>query len=479
MSKRLLKTMVALLAIAAAAAGPVRGQNANPDVTLDFTTNTWGLPTSGNNYGPAEYTSGGYTITLYATTAYRFYSGYLLLGKDGSYLQLPAFSSPVEKIEVVGASGGSPSVMQNVYVGETAVSTQTTGLRNITRTYEINSNYRAAGNIYTLKVESAHNTHITYIKVYYAGGSTSEPEPEPEPEPVPVPITVRMAAGTEDAGDWTLASGGATVSGTEVLGNVMSGSQVTATYNGSRKVKSVKAVKYVAPAATVTTVPTAAAAIIEAGSTAALVGAGEANGGTMMYAVTTTNTKPTSTDGFSATVPTAEGRSAGTYYVWYYAKADADHSDSEIAGPVSVTLPVMYTVTWNSTNVFNSAHQNDEVSPDYTGPLTYEDISISTSGVEYSHFFAYSHSVQTGSLTCFGTDGDSFTFTAPSGKKFCKIEIIDDGWSISFDQYGDWTQPEDNKIVWSGTAANAVTLGTVFTSADNLTSIVFTLIDAQ
>ena len=48
MIKRLLKTMVAVLAIAAAAAGPVRGQNANPDVTLDFThTLSWDIPTSG------------------------------------------------------------------------------------------------------------------------------------------------------------------------------------------------------------------------------------------------------------------------------------------------------------------------------------------------------------------------------------------------------------------------------------------------
>ena len=63
----------------------------------------------------------------------------------------------------------------------------------------------------------------------------------------PVPITVRMAAGTEEAANWSIASGNASVPGTQVLENVMSGSQVTATYSGTRKVKSVKAVKYVAP----------------------------------------------------------------------------------------------------------------------------------------------------------------------------------------------------------------------------------------
>jgi hypothetical protein len=64
-----------------------------------------------------------------------------------------------------------------------------------------------------------------------------------------------------------------------------------------------------------------------------------ADGGTLMYAVTTTNTKPTSTAGFSASEPTAETITAsGTVYVWYYVKADDSHSDSEIAGPVSVTV---------------------------------------------------------------------------------------------------------------------------------------------
>ena len=92
--------------------------------------------------------------------------------------------------------------------------------------------------------------------------------------------------------------------------------------------------------ATVTTAPQATAARIAVSTTKALVSAGAAEGGTMMYAVTTTNTQPTSTDGFSATIPTAEGRAAGNYYVWYYAKGDADHSDSEIAGPVSVTMEV-------------------------------------------------------------------------------------------------------------------------------------------
>lgn len=254
MSKRLFKTMVAVLAIAAAAAGPVRGQNASPDVTLDFTTNDWALPTTGTNHGPEDYSNGTYSITLYTpssgTSTYRFNSGYLLLGRSGAYLQLPAFSSPVEKIEVVGTSVASAYVEQNVFVDENnewvAVSTQTMGMKDTTQTYVIDENYRAAGNIYFIKVESSANTQITYIKVYYVssgGGSTPEP-----PAPA-VPHTVRFASGNDGWQVQDVTAGSAAVTAPAVLQNVMAGDSlvVTAPATLPGKVKSVKAVKYVPP----------------------------------------------------------------------------------------------------------------------------------------------------------------------------------------------------------------------------------------
>ena len=98
------------------------------------------------------------------------------------------------------------------------------------------------------------------------------------------------------------------------------------------------------PTAAVTTAPTATTGNIVAGTATALVSAGTAEGGTMMYKVTTENTQPTTTEGFSATVPTAASLSAmGTYYVWYYVQGDADHSDSEIsASAVAVTVAPQY-----------------------------------------------------------------------------------------------------------------------------------------
>ena len=302
MSKRLFKTMVAVLAIAAAAAGPVRGQTTY-NVTFGGFSNPYMNTTVNVASLPQTFTEIG---------GYNFYP-WQVIGGDAD-----------EFTSVSVTSDGNGKVSANM-VNWSQMTITVTGT-----------------------FEGTATIHVT--------GIGESPDPIGRDITVscvaaPVPHTVRMAAGTEDAANWSLASGNASVPGNQVLENVMSGSQVTATYNGTtKKVKSVKAVKYVAPEATVTTAPTATGAIIEVGSTAALVNAGAANGGSMMYAVTTTNAQPASTADFSATIPTAEGRTAGTYYVWYYAKADADHSDSEIAGPVSVTVAEVITVTINQSD---------------------------------------------------------------------------------------------------------------------------------
>lgn len=83
-----------------------------------------------------------------------------------STLTLPAFGFAVEKIEVVGNSSGNASTKteENIYVGNTAVSTKKTGSKG-TNSFDINKQYQAAGTIYTLQVSAA-NAQITYIKIY-------------------------------------------------------------------------------------------------------------------------------------------------------------------------------------------------------------------------------------------------------------------------------------------------------------------------
>lgn len=79
-------------------------------------------------------------------------------------LTLPAFNFAVEKIEVVGNSGASGKTMENIYVGNIAVSTAKKGSGS-TNTFVIDKQYQAAGTIYTLQVSAA-NAQITYIKIY-------------------------------------------------------------------------------------------------------------------------------------------------------------------------------------------------------------------------------------------------------------------------------------------------------------------------
>ena len=137
------------------------------EVTLDFTQNGWKLSTD-NKKPPikGEYTYNGVTISFDAPKGFYYSSKYLMLkGKGGiGRLTLPAFNFAVEKIEVVGNTGASGSTKENIYVGNTAVSTEKKGSAS-TNAFVIDKQYQAAGTIYTLQVSAA-NAQITYIKIY-------------------------------------------------------------------------------------------------------------------------------------------------------------------------------------------------------------------------------------------------------------------------------------------------------------------------
>ena len=139
--------------------------------TLDFSTNAWELPvgSSAGATAAADFSNGTYTINLMATTKYYFNSdGYLMLGKSGSTLTLPAFEWNTTKIVVTGRAGASTSTVQNIYVGEEAVSTATTGCTGANE-FVIAENYQEAGNVYVLKIGSAHNAQIVTIDIYGEG----------------------------------------------------------------------------------------------------------------------------------------------------------------------------------------------------------------------------------------------------------------------------------------------------------------------
>lgn len=97
----------------------------------------------------------------------------------------------------------------------------------------------------------------------------------------------------------------------------------TGNYTGEKTVT----FSIVKAAASVTTAPTANT-LTYTGSAQNLVTAGSASGGTMVYSLTEDGT-------YAETIPT--GTNADNYTVYYYAKGDSNHSDSEV-GCVSVTI---------------------------------------------------------------------------------------------------------------------------------------------
>lgn len=178
MNKFLRFSCAALLAVTGF--GTIHAQ----EVTIDFsgTTDNWGIGTD-KLVEEKSFTYNGYTIKLKGTdgNGYRWYdSGNIILGKQGATLELPAFNFDVERIDIEGTSGASTGVKQNIFVGDEAVSTETTGAKNVTNQYWIAEGKQAAGTVYTLKVTSNHNTQITKIMIYKKGTAPTTPTVEVE-----------------------------------------------------------------------------------------------------------------------------------------------------------------------------------------------------------------------------------------------------------------------------------------------------------
>lgn len=176
--------------------------NANAqEVTIDFSgsTDNWGIGTT-KIVEEKSFTYGGYTIKLKGTegNGYRWYdSGNIILGKEGATLELPAFSFDVTRIDVVGTSSASTGVKQNIFVGDEAVSTETTGAKDVTNAYAIAEGKQAAGTIYTLKVTSNHNTQITKILIYKKG-ATPDPGSDPQIQEINVAKALEIINALED-----------------------------------------------------------------------------------------------------------------------------------------------------------------------------------------------------------------------------------------------------------------------------------------
>ena len=148
-------------------------QSAPAVVTLDFSSNDWGISESPTKTVAAtDFTSGGYTITLEGGSGdkegYYFDSDNIMLGKSGASLTLPAFGFNVNKIKVYGTSGASGSVKFNIYVGNDAVSTEVTSSK-VDHEFAIDAEKQGVGTVYVIKVTSTDNMRITKIEIYGNG----------------------------------------------------------------------------------------------------------------------------------------------------------------------------------------------------------------------------------------------------------------------------------------------------------------------
>ena len=237
------------------------------DVSYDFTSG-WSVSGSSLSNGIVSFTGAG-------SGSFKMNSGYFIMGKANAYINFPTYEKAVKKIVVTGRSGASSATLMNLYVGENAVSTETTGCTG-TNTYEIASDYQAAGTQYTLKVTSAHNAQITKIEVYFVAEASNKTATtvtlsEGYATSGNVGSTIALPTATVKAGEATVE--GATVTwasdntdvatiGEGVINLVAAGTaKITATYAGNDTYQESKASYTVTAFATYTSLQALQAAV--------------------------------------------------------------------------------------------------------------------------------------------------------------------------------------------------------------------------
>ena len=140
-------------------------------VNVDFVAENADLPQgSANKATDGTYTLGGQAFVMHAADGfYQAKNGdkyYLLIGKQGSYIQLPVIDGKaLKKIEFKTGEGASTSVIVDVTKDGTALEINTGALNKNT---EYSWNVAGeTGVAYRLQVMSMHNAQYQYIKLTY------------------------------------------------------------------------------------------------------------------------------------------------------------------------------------------------------------------------------------------------------------------------------------------------------------------------
>ncbi len=192
MAKHLLKTFMAVLAIAASAIAPAWGQSYNVTFSGFFNSNV--------NITHED-----------QTLPHQFTFGKADIASDISAIKRSEVTTSAGKVEIQLSNNDD-----NLFINVTAA---------FEGTATINVKYWDGE-------DNVRNINVTVSCVAAAP---------------PQPHTVRFAEGTEEAANWTLASGNASVPGTQVLEGVLAGTTLTVTYAGDLKVKEVIATKHYEP----------------------------------------------------------------------------------------------------------------------------------------------------------------------------------------------------------------------------------------
>ncbi len=161
------------------------------DVVLDFTNaaTDWGIKatSSSKEKGTQTYTNGTYSITIAGDGSNGFAAykgnatspGYVLFGKLGASITLPAFDFPVGVVQFIGREGASAAAKMNVFVGDQAICKETAGSVE-TNNYFIPTEYQN-GKQFTIKVTSAHNAQVTKINIFKVGNPDAPQAEEEKP----------------------------------------------------------------------------------------------------------------------------------------------------------------------------------------------------------------------------------------------------------------------------------------------------------
>ena len=225
---------------------------------------------------------------------------------------------------------------------------------------------------------------------------------------------VSVKEGTEDATNWTITPAEATTTG------VAQGTGVTATYSGTKKVKSVKAVKKAAvPVTAITLNKTETSIKVGATETLSVTAVAPDNATDKTYTWKTSDETKATVDQDGKVTAVA----AGT--VTIYAEAN---DGSGVKGNCAVTVtPATITVTWN----------NDDIPGTGTGKsFTKDGVTITAGAID----FEFKNFMRGG------------TFTTTLGN-FTKIEVT----AADFHDFsGTGWSGSHTKQTWTGTPASSV-----------------------